>query len=49
MHSEKIELPGTSTTDEILAVVQGLNRRGDIHGILVQVPLAAPGREPGAF
>jgi methylenetetrahydrofolate dehydrogenase (NADP+)/methenyltetrahydrofolate cyclohydrolase len=39
MHSEKIELPSTSTTDEILAVVEGLNRRGDIHGILVQVPL----------
>jgi methylenetetrahydrofolate dehydrogenase (NADP+)/methenyltetrahydrofolate cyclohydrolase len=39
MHSEKIELPGTATTDEILAVVEGLNRRPDIHGILVQVPL----------
>jgi len=39
MYSEKIELPGTATTDEILAVVEGLNRRLDIHGILVQVPL----------
>ena len=39
MHSEKIELPGTATTNEILAVVEGLNRRADIHGILVQVPL----------
>lgn len=39
MHSEKIELPATSSTDEILAVVERLNQRTDIHGILVQVPL----------
>jgi methylenetetrahydrofolate dehydrogenase (NADP+)/methenyltetrahydrofolate cyclohydrolase len=39
MHSEKIELPATATTKEILAVVDTLNRRRDIHGVLVQVPL----------
>lgn len=39
MHSEKIELPDTSSTAEILDVVLSLNRRSDIHGILIQVPL----------
>ncbi len=39
MHSEKIELPADSATEEVLAVVEQLNRRADIHGFLVQVPL----------
>ncbi len=39
MHSEKIELPAASATEEILAVVAHLNQKSDIHGILVQVPL----------
>jgi methylenetetrahydrofolate dehydrogenase (NADP+)/methenyltetrahydrofolate cyclohydrolase len=39
MHSEKIELPASSTTEEILAAVMELNGRSDIHGFLVQVPL----------
>jgi methylenetetrahydrofolate dehydrogenase (NADP+)/methenyltetrahydrofolate cyclohydrolase len=39
MHSEKLEMPASSTTDEVLAVVGNLNSRTDIHGILVQVPL----------
>src|SRR4026209_542314 len=38
MYSEKIELPNTSSTAEILDVVLSLNRRNDIHGILIQVP-----------
>ncbi len=39
MHSEKIEMPEFSSTEEILSQVTKLNERGDIHGILVQVPL----------
>lgn len=37
--SERIEMPATASQFELLAVVDGLNRRDDIHGILVQFPL----------
>ena len=37
--SEKIAPPETSTTEELLALVDELNRRDDIDGILVQLPL----------
>ncbi len=39
MHSEKMELRSTASTDEVLDAVCALNRRPDIHGILVQLPL----------
>jgi methylenetetrahydrofolate dehydrogenase (NADP+)/methenyltetrahydrofolate cyclohydrolase len=39
LHHETATLPASATTDEVLAVVQGYNRRPDIHGILVQLPL----------
>jgi methylenetetrahydrofolate dehydrogenase (NADP+)/methenyltetrahydrofolate cyclohydrolase len=39
MLSEKAELPADSSTEKVLAVVDSLNRRADIHGLLVQVPL----------
>src|SRR5262249_16971595 len=39
LYSEKIELPETTTTDELLAVVRDLNSRDEIDGILVQLPL----------
>ena len=39
MHSEKIAMPSTATTEEILTVVRRLNEREDIHGLLVQLPL----------
>jgi methylenetetrahydrofolate dehydrogenase (NADP+)/methenyltetrahydrofolate cyclohydrolase len=39
MHSEKIELPASATTGEVLHVVGLLNGREDIHGVLVQLPL----------
>ena len=39
VYSEKIEMPATTTQAELLAVVEGLNARDDIHGILVQFPL----------
>jgi methylenetetrahydrofolate dehydrogenase (NADP+) / methenyltetrahydrofolate cyclohydrolase len=39
IRSERIELPASSTTGDVLSVVEQLNKRGDIHGILVQVPM----------
>jgi methylenetetrahydrofolate dehydrogenase (NADP+) / methenyltetrahydrofolate cyclohydrolase len=39
--SEKIEMPVETTQDELLKVVEDLNARDDIHGILVQFPLPA--------
>ncbi len=38
-HSEQIDLPETTSQAELLEVVDGLNSRSDIHGILVQLPL----------
>lgn len=37
--SEKVTPPETSTTEELLAVIDELNRRPDIDAILVQMPL----------
>ncbi|MGH9495619.1 MAG: bifunctional 5,10-methylenetetrahydrofolate dehydrogenase/5,10-methenyltetrahydrofolate cyclohydrolase [Candidatus Sulfotelmatobacter sp.] len=37
--SEKFTPPETATTEQLLAVVNDLNRRDDIDGILVQLPL----------
>ena len=39
IHSETLRLPETVTTDELLAIIDGLNAREDLDGILVQVPL----------
>lgn len=39
IHHETARLSATATTDEVMAVVDGYNRRADIHGILVQLPL----------
>lgn len=39
LYSEKIELPETTSTDELLALVQQLNSRDEIDGILTQLPL----------
>jgi methylenetetrahydrofolate dehydrogenase (NADP+)/methenyltetrahydrofolate cyclohydrolase len=39
LYSEKIELPETTSTDELLALVRDLNSRDEIDGILVQLPL----------
>lgn len=39
IHSEKINAPASVTTQELLAEVERLNRREDIDGILVQLPL----------
>ena len=41
IYSEKLTPPETSSTAELLALIEGLNRRDDIDGILVQLPLPA--------
>src|SRR5438445_7068587 len=38
LHSVKLELPATTTQEELLARVDDLNRDETIHGILVQSP-----------
>ncbi len=38
LHSEKLELPATTTQEELLTVVERLNNDPAIHGILVQSP-----------
>jgi methylenetetrahydrofolate dehydrogenase (NADP+)/methenyltetrahydrofolate cyclohydrolase len=37
--SEEITPPASVTTDDLVAIVDSLNHREDIHGILVQMPL----------
>jgi methylenetetrahydrofolate dehydrogenase (NADP+) / methenyltetrahydrofolate cyclohydrolase len=39
IHGETITPPDTVTTEELLAIVDNLNRRPEIDGILVQMPL----------
>jgi len=39
IHHETRHLPASATTDEVLRVVEEYNRRREIHGILVQLPL----------
>ena len=39
IYSEKHTPPETATTQDLLDLVAGLNRREEIHGILVQLPL----------
>ena len=41
LYSEKLTPPESATTAELLAVIEDLNRRDDIDGILVQLPLPA--------
>ena len=39
IRSEKLTPPDAVTTEELIAIVEGLNRREEIDGILVQMPL----------
>src|SRR5262245_30812835 len=36
---ETVTMPASATTEEVVAQVDAFNARGDIHGILVQLPL----------
>lgn len=49
MISEKIELPETTTTEELLAVIDRLNADPDTHGILLQHPSPPQIDERAAF
>ncbi|MGJ4788411.1 bifunctional methylenetetrahydrofolate dehydrogenase/methenyltetrahydrofolate cyclohydrolase FolD [Leptospira koniambonensis] len=49
MISEKIELPETTTTQELLAVIDKLNADPDTHGILLQHPTPPQIDERAAF
>ena len=39
IYSEKVTPPETISTEELLAIIEGLNQRDEIDGILVQMPL----------
>ena len=39
IYSEKIAPPDTVSTEELLGIIEGLNQRNEIDGILVQTPL----------
>ena len=39
VYSEKLTAPESATTNELLALIEDLNRRDEINGILVQLPL----------
>src|SRR5579859_6473904 len=39
IHSEQLTPPETATTEQLLGVINELNHRDDIDGILVQLPL----------
>ncbi|HSW49632.1 MAG TPA: bifunctional methylenetetrahydrofolate dehydrogenase/methenyltetrahydrofolate cyclohydrolase FolD [Bryobacteraceae bacterium] len=39
IRSERITPPATSSTEELIGIVGGLNRRDEVDGILVQMPL----------
>src|ERR1700678_4705773 len=41
IYSEMLTPPETVTTEEMLALVDGLNERDEIDGILIQLPLPA--------
>jgi methylenetetrahydrofolate dehydrogenase (NADP+) / methenyltetrahydrofolate cyclohydrolase len=41
IHSEQLTPAESATTGELIELIQELNRRKDIHGILVQLPLPA--------
>ncbi len=42
IHSEEFALPADTTQEQLLALVEELNGREDIHGILCQLPLPKP-------
>lgn len=49
MESEKVLLPKEATTEQLLEVIEGLNAKEDVHGILLQHPVPAQIDERAAF
>jgi len=49
MESERIVLPQTTTTDELLAEIDKLNANPDVHGILLQHPVPSQIDERSCF
>ena len=49
MGSLKIELPSTTTTEELLAKIDELNKNKDVHGILLQHPVPSQIDERACF
>lgn len=49
MDSLKVELPETTSTEQLLAAIDELNRNPDVHGILLQHPVPAQIDERLAF
>jgi methylenetetrahydrofolate dehydrogenase (NADP+) / methenyltetrahydrofolate cyclohydrolase len=43
---EHVAMPESATTEEVMAQVEALDARDDVHGILVQLPLPAHVEEP---
>ncbi|WP_019671844.1 bifunctional methylenetetrahydrofolate dehydrogenase/methenyltetrahydrofolate cyclohydrolase FolD [Psychrobacter lutiphocae] len=49
MESIKVEMPASTTTDELLAKIDELNNNPDVHGILLQHPVPAQIDERACF
>lgn len=49
MKSVKVELPASTTTEELLAQIESLNNDDDVHGILLQHPVPAQIDERACF
>jgi methylenetetrahydrofolate dehydrogenase (NADP+)/methenyltetrahydrofolate cyclohydrolase len=49
LYSAEVHLPRTAGRDEIVDAVRAFNEDGQIHGILVQLPLPDPDQEPAVL
>jgi methylenetetrahydrofolate dehydrogenase (NADP+)/methenyltetrahydrofolate cyclohydrolase len=49
MESERITLPASSTTGDVIAAIEKLNANPDVHGILLQHPVPKHVDEPACF
>jgi len=49
LHSERVNLPASTSQGELLAIVNDLNFKREVHGILVQSPLPKPISEETIF
>jgi methylenetetrahydrofolate dehydrogenase (NADP+)/methenyltetrahydrofolate cyclohydrolase len=49
LHSERINLPATTSQEQLLQIISGLNSKKEVHGILVQSPLPKQISEDAIF